>query len=83
MKGDTLVVGAGNRNGHYVPDVYATEYGTLNLSVSKKLGKHFNLTFQARNLLNPEIEEVYRPPIILVTKRLEPLIQRVSISPFT
>ncbi len=62
VKGDTLVTGAGNRNGNYVPDVYATEYGTLNLSVSKKIGKRFDLTFKARNLLNPEIEEVYRPP---------------------
>ena len=61
VKGDTLVTGAGNRNGNYVPDVYATEYGTLNLSVSKKLGKHFDLTFKARNLLNPKIKEVYRP----------------------
>lgn len=62
VKGDTLAVGAGNRNGHYVPDVYATEFGTLNLSVSKKLRKHFNLAFMARNLLNPKIEEVYRTP---------------------
>ena len=62
VKGDTLLVGAGNRNGNYVPDVYATEYGTLNLTVSKKIGKHFDLTFKAKNLLNPEIEEVYRPP---------------------
>ena len=62
VKGDTLVTGAGNRNGNYVPDIYATEYGTLNLSVSKKIGKHFDLTFKAKNLLNPEIEEIYRPP---------------------
>ncbi len=62
VKGDTLVTGAGNRNGNYVPDIYATEYGTLNLSVSKKIGKHFDLTFKTKNLLNPEIQEVYRPP---------------------
>lgn len=62
VKGDTLVVGAGNRNGHYVPDIYATEFGTLNLSISKKLGKHFNMTFMAKNLTDPEIEEVYRTP---------------------
>jgi len=62
VKGDTLVTGAGNRNGNYVPDIYATEYGTLNLSVSKKIGKRFDLTFKAKNLLNPKIEEVYRPP---------------------
>ena len=41
VKGDTLAVGAGNRNGHYVPDVYATEFGTLNLSVSKKTREAF------------------------------------------
>lgn len=62
VKGDTLVVGAGNRNGHYVPDIYAKEFGTLNMSVSKKIGKHFDLTFMAKNLLNPKIEEVYRTP---------------------
>ena len=62
VKGDTLVAGAGNVNGNYVPDVYATEYGTLNFSASKNIGKHFNITFKAKNLLNPEIEEVYRPP---------------------
>lgn len=65
VKGDTLVVGAGNRNGHFVPDVFAKEFNTLNLTVSKKLGKHFGLTFVARNLLNPKIEEVYRPPDFL------------------
>ncbi|MFN3533246.1 MAG: TonB-dependent receptor domain-containing protein [Candidatus Brocadia sp.] len=65
VKGDTLVVGAGSRNGHYVPDVFATEFGTLNLSVSKKLGKHFGLTFLARNLTNPAIKEVYRTPDFL------------------
>lgn len=62
VKGDTLVVGAGNINGNYVPDVYATEYGTLNFSASKKIGKYFNVTFKAKNLLNPRIEEVYRTP---------------------
>jgi TonB-dependent receptor len=62
VKGDTLVVGAGNRNGNYVPDVYATEFETLNLSVSKKLGKHFTLNFHAKNLTNPAIEEIYRTP---------------------
>jgi outer membrane receptor protein involved in Fe transport len=65
VKGDTLVVGAGNRNGHYVPDVYATEFGTLNLSVSRKFGKHFTVMFMAKNLLNPEIKEVYRTPDFL------------------
>jgi outer membrane receptor protein involved in Fe transport len=64
VKGDTLVVGAGQSNGNFVPNVYAREYGTLNLSVSQKFGKHFTLVFQAKNLTNPEIEEVYRSPFI-------------------
>ncbi|MDR4506919.1 MAG: TonB-dependent receptor [Candidatus Brocadiaceae bacterium] len=62
VKGDALVVGAGNRNGKYVPDIYATEFNELNLSVSKKIGDHFKLSFKAKNLTNPVIEEVYRPP---------------------
>ena len=64
VKGDTLVAGAGQSSGNFVPNVYAQEYGTLNLSVSQKIGKHFTLVFQAKNLTNPEIEEVYRSPYI-------------------
>ncbi len=60
VKGDSLVVGAGNRNGNYVPDIYATKFGTLNLSISKRIWKQFKLTFKAKNLLNPVIKEVYR-----------------------
>ena len=60
VQGDTLVAGAGSFDGHYVPDVYALEYGTLNFSVTQKLGEHFALQFQAKNLLNPDIETVYR-----------------------
>jgi hypothetical protein len=59
VQGDTLVAGAGAQ-GEYTPDVYAKEYGTLNLTVSRKIGKYCKLSFQAKNLLNPEIQEVYR-----------------------
>ncbi|MDF7800805.1 TonB-dependent receptor [Pontiellaceae bacterium B1224] len=61
VKGDTLVAGANSAIG-YTPDVYATEFGVLNFSVSQKLGNHMRLTFKAKNLTDPEIQEVYRSP---------------------
>lgn len=60
VKGDTLVAGAGQSSGNFVPNVYEKEYGTLNFSISKKIGDSWNLKFQAKNLLNPKIERVYR-----------------------
>jgi TonB-dependent receptor len=60
VEGDTLVAGGGNALGNFVPDVYATEYGTLNLSASWRLSPHVGVEVQAKNLTNPEIEEVYR-----------------------
>jgi outer membrane receptor protein involved in Fe transport len=59
-QGDTLVAGAGQADGNFVPSVYATAYDTLNFSLTQKLGKYFKLQFQAKNLTNPEIQEVYR-----------------------
>jgi len=60
LKGDTLVAGAGQANHNFIPSVYEKEYKTLNLSISQKIGKNFKLTFQAKNLLDPKIQEVYR-----------------------
>jgi hypothetical protein len=34
------------------------------MSVSQKLWKYFKLQFQAKNLTNPKIEEVYRSEFI-------------------
>jgi TonB-dependent receptor len=64
VQGDTLVAGAGEALGNFVPNLYAKEYDTLNLSVSQKLGKYFKLQFQAKNLTNPSIDEVYRSEFI-------------------
>jgi TonB-dependent receptor len=64
VQGDTLIAGAGESNGNYVPNVYARRFGTLNFSISQKLGQYFKLQFAAKNLLDPEIEEVYRSPYI-------------------
>ena len=64
VQGDTLVAGAGQSAGNFVPDVYAKEFDTLNLSVSQKLSSRLRLQFQAKNLTNPSIEEVYRSDVL-------------------
>ncbi len=67
IRGDSLVSGAGvtDKEGdlNIIPDIYETEYGTLNFSLSQKLGEIWKLKFQAKNLLNPKIESVYRDPV--------------------
>ncbi len=60
VKGDSLVAGAGLSNGKFVPDVYQKETGSLNFSISQKLGDHFKISFKAKNLTDPDIQEVYR-----------------------
>ncbi len=60
VQGDTLVAGAGALGNTFVPNVYAEEYGTLNMSLSQVISKHWKLQLQGKNLTNPEIEEVYR-----------------------
>ncbi len=64
VRGDTLVAGAGQSSGNFIPDVYETEYGTLNLTISQKIGDHLKVKFAAKNLLNPKIESVYRSDFI-------------------
>ncbi len=64
VEGDTLVAGGGESLGNFVPDVYSKEFGTLNVSLSSRLGKNFGLFLQAKNLTDPEIEEVYRSDFI-------------------
>jgi TonB-dependent receptor len=64
VRGDTLAAGAATANGAFVPSVYEKEYGTLNLSISYTILKKLKLKFQAKNLLDPKIEEVYRSKYI-------------------
>lgn len=64
VKGDTLVAGAAAASNRFVPDIYSEEFGTLNLTLSQKLGDHFKLTFQAKNLTDPTFTEVYRSSAI-------------------
>jgi len=71
-QGDTLVAGATQSLGNFIPSIYAKSVSTLNFSLSQRLGKYFTLQFQARNLTNPDIEEVFRSEYIAsdVTRRL-------------
>ncbi len=64
VQGDTLVAGAGEAVGNFVPSLYAEDYGTLNFSLSRRIGRNLRLQFQAKNLTNPEIETVYRSEYI-------------------
>ena len=59
VQGDRLVAGSAFKE-NYLPSVYAKQYGTLNFSLSQKIGERWKLSFKAKNLLNPEIQEVYR-----------------------
>jgi len=68
LTGDTLVEGAGYKDQPfiaYVPDVYALPIGTLNFTLQQELFiPGFKAFFQAKNLLNPEIQTVYRSQYI-------------------
>ncbi|MCA8956635.1 MAG: TonB-dependent receptor, partial [Planctomycetes bacterium] len=64
VTGDTLLAGAGQSKGNFVPSVYALEYETLNLSFAQKLGRYATLQIRGKNLTNPEIKRVYRSAYI-------------------
>lgn len=64
VQGDTLVSGAGVAADNFVPSIYARRNDTLNLSVSQRLGKYFELQFQIKNVTDPLIRTVYRSEFI-------------------
>jgi TonB-dependent receptor len=64
VQGDTLVAGAAESSGNFVPSIYATQFDTLNFTLRQPLAGALELVFQAKNLTNPRIEEVYRSPYI-------------------
>jgi len=63
IRGDTLVAGSSptaSATADFVPNVYETQYDTLNFTIAQKISQHFKLKFSAKNLTNPEIQRVYR-----------------------
>jgi TonB-dependent receptor len=57
-QGDTLKTLASDVS--TIPAVYALPYGGLNLSMSMNLTDNWALSLKAKNILNPEIQTVYR-----------------------
>lgn len=43
-----------------VPAIYALPYGNFNISLSANITDRMKVSFKAKNLLNPDIESVYR-----------------------
>lgn len=64
VRGDTLIAGPGTSVGNFVPAIYEKEYGTLNAGVSHKIAPGWTIKAQAKNILDPEIETVYRSEFI-------------------
>lgn len=64
VQGDRLIAGAGESAGNYVPPVYEEDYGTLNVTVTQRIGSIFTLQVKGKNLTNPSIKSVYRSPFI-------------------
>ncbi len=60
LRGDTLIAGATTASGALVPNIFESDYGTLNLGLTQKIGKYIRLNFQAKNLTDPVFSEVYR-----------------------
>jgi hypothetical protein len=44
----------------FIPSIYALPYATLNFTVQQSIGENWKIFFQAKNILNPEIQTVYR-----------------------
>jgi TonB-dependent receptor len=59
--GETLLTGAAiGENG--TPNVFEETFTAVNASVSKRIAKHFHLSFGGKNLLRSEKKTVYRTP---------------------
>jgi outer membrane receptor protein involved in Fe transport len=61
-KGETLVTASYIEGGVLNPDIYQQPYGTLNFTISQRIIGGLNGMFNAKNLLNPEIETLYKAP---------------------
>jgi TonB-dependent receptor len=60
LTGDTLLEGATAEAENFVPNVYAEQFGTLNLSYQQRISEGVVLKVQAKNITNPTIDTVYR-----------------------
>jgi hypothetical protein len=61
-KGQSLVTASFIEGGVLNPDIYQQPYGTLNFTVSQKIIGGLNFQCNAKNLLNPNIQTIYKAP---------------------
>ena len=64
VTGDTLIAGPGVSDQNLVPSLWTTEVQNLNAQILQDFNGYATLRFSAKNLLNPEIETVYREDFI-------------------
>ncbi len=62
LRGESLKSGAAVGDRGARPDVYLLEQGTLNFSLSQKLGRHITLALRVNNLTEETAVEVFRVP---------------------
>ena len=46
----------------YIPDVYELERHVIDVKINKTFGKHFSISFTARDILNAPIRRSYKYP---------------------
>ena len=56
VQGPRLVIGSNNKA---TPDIYELQRHLLDFKISKKVGKHFSLSFTIKDLLNSPIKRAY------------------------
>ncbi len=62
MKGETYVSGDTATDDTYVPSIVEMPVGTLDVTLGMKFARHWRLGLEFKNLLDPEIETIYRTP---------------------
>jgi TonB-dependent receptor len=62
IRGDMLKSGAAIGAEGATADIYTKSLSSVNFSVSQKIGPRLKVSFQAKNLLDPKVEDVYREP---------------------
>jgi TonB-dependent receptor len=62
VRGDMLRSGAAIGEKGATPNIYSKELATVNFSLSQEFAKRWKFTFQAKNLIDPWVDEVYRAP---------------------
>lgn len=62
IRGDMLKSGAAIGSDGATADIYSKKLSSVNFSISQKIGETVKVTFQAKNLLDPRVGEVYREP---------------------